>query len=348
MPKVQFSISADGKDVTGNIAPILVSMTITDSEGLQADTLSIVIDDVDGSVEPPRTGAILRAIGGYEGQLRDFGEFSVDNVSYQGWPQTITVSAQSVAMLGLAKQRLVKSFDQKDFETYGDVFKEAAKAAALPLVIASPIANLTNIYEAMTEETPIEFLTRIGEKLNASVTVKSGRLVVMEKGSGVGAGGSTLARIPVTRPGNIISYSVSEKDEPAYKSVTTTYYDREKNERGEVTEEIPLTTLSTPGSEGLGGSIAGAPGAGMLAREAFLNKDDATKAAKSKAKAIARSTRDASFTIDGYPFAQAEAFAEVTGVRSRVNGLWKVKTATHNFSGSGAYTTELSCEAPSP
>lgn len=330
MPKVVFSISADGKDVTGNIAPILVSMTITDAEGLQNDTLSIVVDDVDGSIEPPRTGAILRAIGGYEGQLRDFGEFSVDNVSYQGWPQTITVSAQSVAAKELAKQKEPKSFTTEEFPTYGDIIKAVAKAVSLPAVITAKLAGIPNPFEAQSEESSLEFLTRIGEKINASVTVKSGRLVVMDKGSGVGAGGSVLATIPVTRPGNLISYQVGEKDEPKHSEVETTYYDRQKNQRKTVRVETGLE------------------GPKLLIRAPFQDEDEATRAAESKKKELIRAQADASFTIDGYPFAQAEAFAQVTGVRSRVNGLWKVKTATHNFSGSGAYTTELACEVPSP
>lgn len=330
MPKVVFSISANGKDVTENLRDVLISMTITDSEGVGADTLSLVIDDLDGSVEPPTRGVILSAKGGYEGRVRDFGLFSVDTVGYTGWPQQITVSAQSLAAKELAKVKEPKSFPKKDFPTYGDVFQAVAKAVSLPLVMAARIAGVPNYFEAQAEESAMEFLTRIGETLNASVTIKSGQIVVMEKGSGVGAGGSVLQTLRVSRPGNLLGYSVGEKDEPRYGNVETTTYDRAKNER--------KTVIATTGLEGPTFRI----------RAPFQTEEDAKRAAEAKTKELIRAQGEASFTIDGEPFAQAEAFADVRGVRSRVDGLWKVKTATHNFTGSAAYTTELQCEVPSP
>ncbi len=330
MPQVVFSISAGGVDVTENLRNILISMTVTDSEGLEADTLNLVIDDVDGSVEPPTRGVILNARGGYAGMIRDFGLFSVDSVGYTGWPQQITISAQSLAAKELAKQKEPKSFPKKDFPTYGDVFKAVAKAVSLPVVMAARIAQVPNHFEAQAEESAMEFLTRIGETLNASVTIKSGRIVVMDKGSGVGAGGSVLETIKVRRPGNLLSYSVGEKDEPRYGEVETTTYDRTKNERKSV--------IATTGLEG----------PTFRVRAPFQTEEDAKRAAEAKTKELIRAQADASFTIDGDPFAQAEAFADVRGVRSRVDGLWKVKTATHNFSGSAAYTTDLQCEVPSP
>ncbi|MCM0751603.1 hypothetical protein DEA98_10395 [Brucella pseudogrignonensis] len=80
MPVPKFSISANGVDITGRIAGSGVTMTITDGVGTKSDTMSIVISDVDGSVAAPKTGAILNPVGGYEGQMRDFGQFSVDSV----------------------------------------------------------------------------------------------------------------------------------------------------------------------------------------------------------------------------------------------------------------------------
>jgi phage protein D len=152
----------------------------------------------------------------------------------------------------------------------------------------------------------------------------------MEKGSGIGAGGSALDLINVTRPGNLLSYSVNEKDEPKHSEVEASSYDRKKNERKAVTESTGLE------------------GPKFVIRAPFQDEAEAKRAAKSKVKELVRAQADASFTIDGYPFAQAEAFVSASGIRSRVDGLWKVKTATHTFSASGPYTTELSCEVPSP
>lgn len=330
MPVPVFTISADGVDVTGNLtAAGTMTMTITDGAGLKADTLQIDIDDVDGSIMPPRTGAILNPIGGYAGRLRDFGLFSVDSVVYTGWPQKISIDAKSVAAKSLAKQREPKAYPTKDFPTYGDVFKDVAGRLGLTLQMSADLKALPNPYEAQAEEDSLEFLTRIGEKLNAAVSVKTMNLVVVVKGAGRSASGALLDRIIVARGRNLLSYSVTEKDEPKHSNVEATYYDRDKNTREVVTKPT------------------GMDGPKFLIRAPFQDKDEAERAANAQAKELVRMQGDATFEIDGEPFAQAEAWAEVSGCRQRVDGLWRVETVTHQFSANGPYTTSLTCGTPS-
>ncbi|EUB97318.1 hypothetical protein PMI07_000894 [Rhizobium sp. CF080] len=328
MPVPYFTISADGVDVTGRLAGLGMTMTVTDGAGLKSDTLQITIDDPEGSVEPPRTGAVLNPLGGYEGRMRDFGLFSVDSVVYSGWPQKITIDAKSVAAKSLAKQREPKAYPKEKYPTYGDIFSEIAGKIGLTLQISVEIGSKENPYEAQAEEDSLEFTTRLGEKLNASVSVKSGNLVVAKKGSGESVGGVAMGVIFVAKGYNILSYTVTEKDEPKHSEVEATYYDRQKNKRETVTESTGLD------------------GPKFLVRTPFQNKEEAEEAAKSRASELVRMTGDASFEIDGEPFAQAEAYAVVSGCRSRVNGLWWVQTATHQFSADGPYTTSLQCGAP--
>lgn len=330
MPVPVFTISADGVDVTGNLSGAgLIQMVITDGKGLRADTLSLEIDNADGRVMGPRTGAVLNPRGGYEGRIRDFGLFVVDSVVYVGWPQTISVEAKSVAAKSLAKQREPKSYPPDDYPTYGDVFESVAGRIGLNLSMSEALKNLSNSFEAQADEDGLEFLTRIAEKINAGVTVKAGRLVVVEKGKGQSASGSRLDRIEV-RPGlNLLSYSVSHRDEPKHSEVEATYYNREKNERQVITEPTRMD------------------GPKFLLRAPFQNAEEAKRAAEAQAKELERMQGEATFEIEGDPFAQAEAYASVSGIHPQVDGLWWVETATHTFSGTGPYTTSLSCGTPS-
>jgi len=328
MPVPVFYISANGQDVTANFAGVNMTMTITDGEGLKADTLQLQLDDVDGSIIAPKTGAILNPVGGYTGRLRDFGLFIVDSVAFAGWPQTISINAKSVAAKSLAKQREPKAYRKEEFPTYGDVFSEVAGKVGLTLEMASELKSLPNPFEAQAEEDGLEFLTRLGTKINAAVTVKSQRLVVVVKGKGKSAGGGALDVLPVSPGVNLISYSVTEADEPQHGEVEATYYDRDKNERKVVTE------------------ATGLEGPKMLLRSPYSEEGEAKRAAKAKAEELKRIKATASFQIDGEPFAQAEAYAEVSGCRPRVDGRWRIKTATHNFSATGPYTTSLECETP--
>lgn len=328
MPVPVFSIHANGKDVTGNFAGIGVEMSITDGEGYKADNLTITLDDVDGSVEAPDTGAVLNPIGGYVGHTRDFGLYIVDHISYRGWPQQIIINAKSVAAKKAAKQREPKAYPKKDFPTYGDIFNDVAGRVGISLQMSSELKSIPNEYEAQAEEDGLEFLTRIGEKINAAVMVKSERLVAVVKGEGNSASGSPLPSILVARGFNLISYAVNEKDEPKHKEVEATYYERTKNAR----KTLQVST--------------GLDGPKLLLRNPFQNEDEAKRAAEAKAKELIRSQADAVFEIDGDPFSQAEALVIAQNIRSRVDGVWRAKVVTHKFSSSGPYTCSIECEKP--
>lgn len=328
MPTPVFTIKADGKDISQNFAGLGITMTITDGTGLKSDSLQIVIDDVDGSVEAPRTGAVLNPIGGYEGRLRDFGLFSVDSVNFTGWPQVITISAKSVAAKSLAKQREPKSYPTKDYPKYGDIFKDIAGKIGLTLKMDPDLEAIANPNEAQTEEDGLQFLGRLGEKINAGVTVKAQNLVVVDRGEGKSASGEELDRIWVAWGDNLLSYSVTESDEPKHGNVTATWYDRKKNKREEHKEKTGLD------------------GPDFLMRKPFQNQNEARRAARSHAKRIKRQQSEAQFEIDGDPFAMAEALVEVSGCRSNVDGVWRAVTVSHQFSSSAPYITSLQCEHP--
>lgn len=324
-----FSISAGGVDITGNLAGLGLSMTITDGEGTEADTLQIEIDDPNGSVIAPETGAVLSPVGGYlDSGVRDFGLFTVDNVTYEGWPQKISISAKSVAAMSAAKQAEPKNFTKDEYPTYGDIFGYVAGTIGVGLQMAGELMGIANPTEGQTEEDGLEFLSRLGEKINASVSVKSNNLTVTVKGSGQSASGGGLQQIQVSPGLNIISYSVTWKDEPKHSEVESTYYDRAKNERKTVTEST------------------GMDGPKFLMRHPYQEEGEAQRAAQSKAKELTRAQGEATFVIEGDPFAQVEAFVMVSGCRSKVDGLWRAKQVTHQFSASGPYTTSLQCDVP--
>lgn len=329
MSKPYFTISADGVDISGRLRGAGVTMTITDNEGLKSDTLQIVIDDVNGSVAAPRTGAVLNPIGGYEGRMRDFGLFIVDGVTYTGWPQQISISAKAVAAKSLAKQRDPKAYPKEKYATYGDIFAEVAGRVGLSLKISAELKDIKVEYEAQSEESALEFLTRIGEDLGASISVKANNLIAVIKGQGLSASGTELPMVVVARGKNILKYSVSEKDEPKHSKVETSYYDRKQNKKIKVEVET------------------GMDGPTFRMRTQQQDKASAERKGKAMASKLVRDAAEASFEIDGDPFAQAEAHAMVSGCRSNVDGVWRIKSVTHQFSATGPYTTSLSCTAPS-
>ncbi|EFV2496307.1 phage late control D family protein, partial [Salmonella enterica] len=54
-----FSITIEGKDVTTALDVRLMSLTLTDNRGFEADQLDLELDDADGQIVLPRRGAVI-------------------------------------------------------------------------------------------------------------------------------------------------------------------------------------------------------------------------------------------------------------------------------------------------
>lgn len=329
MPTPYFKISAGGVDITSKLVGRGISLTINDGVGVESDTIALSIDDHDGIVKAPRTGVILDVEGGYlDGERRNFGQFKVDQVTYNGYPQKIDISAQAVDAKSAQKQQRVDQFPKEDFPTFGDIYAKVAGRMGLQLAISAEIGSKSVSFEFQSEESDLSFATRLGRRLDASVTVKSGRLVVAKRGTGKSVSGQPLPTILVTGGSNVLTYSVTRKDKPKHSKVEATYFDRDKVEA--VTVEAKIDS----------------DGPTFLMRTPFQTKQDAELAAKAQAKELERGEASASFSINGAPSARAEAFVVASNIRGDVDGNWRAKSVTHNFSASSAYTTSIECELP--
>lgn len=323
-----FQINVGGQDITSRLAGGGISLSITDGVGINSDSVQIEIDDKDGVVAPPSTGVELNIIAGYDDDRVDFGTYTVDEVSLSGWPQKISISAQAAKAKSALKQRRPKSYEPPDYPTYGKLFEEIAERNGLQLAISGEIAGKSLEYEAQAEESDFGFLSRLALKLDAAVSVKDGRLVAVKRGAGVSAGGKPLPFIRVRYGENVLSYTVSRKDQPKHKKVKATYFDRKTAKRKEVEADA-----SDEGPE-------------YLLRQPFQSEGEAQDAADSYASDLQRNEGSATFEIDGNPHARAEAHVLVSKIRSLVDGVWRAVTVTHNWTAGGAYSTSLECELP--
>jgi len=328
MPKPYFRITVEGQDITGKLAGGNISLTITDGVGMKSDSVDIEIDDVNGVIAAPRTGVKMNVVAGYEDYHRDFGTFVVDEVTLSGWPQKISIGGQSADAKSAMKQRRAKSYQPPDYTTYGDAFAEVAGRNGLQLSIPAGIRDKKLEFEAQTEESDTAFLTRIGFKLNAAVSIKSGRLIAVEKGKGTTASGTEMPVIIARGGENILSYSVTRLDKAKHKKVKATWYDRKKAKREEVEAET------------------GDDGPEYLLREPYQSKEEAQDAADSQAQYLKRGGAKATFSIVGNPDARAEAHVIASRIRSLVDGVWRAVSVTHSWSAGGAYSTSIECELP--
>lgn len=87
-----FMLTLDGDDITQNFSDRLISLTMTDNRGFEADQLDIELDDTDGLIELPPRGAKLTLWLGWQGSaLLNKGSFTVDEIEHRGAPDTLTI-----------------------------------------------------------------------------------------------------------------------------------------------------------------------------------------------------------------------------------------------------------------
>lgn len=315
-----FSISVGGSDITGSLNDRLVSLTVSDSEGLSSDSVEIELDDRDGKIQIPRKGAQMSVSMGYkETGLQLMGLFVVDEVEVSGYPMMMVIRGKSADMREDFKKPRTGYWDDK---TLADVVKEVAQRNGLSAKVSAAIEAFTYKYLPQTEESDLHFLTRLARKHDAVMKPNNGKLMFIKKGEG-GLSGMSIVKTQV------IDYTCQLRDRPAVKKGIGTWWDQRAAERKRVEKQGPAEV---------------GPDYEML--HSVLNEDEAGIDAQSTADAQARDAGSLDITILGQPGYCAEMIVSVSGIRQGVDGPWRVKTAEHRLDGSG-YITSLSCEYPS-
>ncbi|MBK1596459.1 phage late control D family protein, partial [Escherichia coli] len=91
-----FSISIEGRDITTVLDNRLMSLTLADNRGFEADQLDLELDDADGKIVLPRRGAVITLALGWKGlPLFPKGAFTVDEIEHTGAPDRLTIRARS-------------------------------------------------------------------------------------------------------------------------------------------------------------------------------------------------------------------------------------------------------------
>ncbi|MDO8933363.1 MAG: contractile injection system protein, VgrG/Pvc8 family [Rhodocyclaceae bacterium] len=229
-----WTLTVDGNDITADIADRLISLTLTDNPGFEADQLDIELDDSDGKLDLPPRGALIRLALGWSrdglSTLVDKGSYTVDDIAHSGAPDKLTVRARSADLRsGLTTQR-ERSFHGK---TLGDIVRTIADENALTPAISTALDAEVIDHVDQTNESSANLLTRLSRMFDAIAAVKSERLLFVHSGRGASASGTPFPPVLIERgDGDSHLFEISDRD--SYTHVRATYNDIGKAEKGEV------------------------------------------------------------------------------------------------------------------
>jgi phage protein D len=317
-----FKILADSVDITERIKQRLISIKTTDEAGMKSDTLVIELDDRDSKIEMPRHGAKLELWLGYtQTGLGKIGIYTVDEISMNGFPMTMTISSKAADMIEEMKAQKTQPFDNI---TLGGLVNIIAKKYGLIGKTAGALANIAFTHLDQTQESDLHLLTRLAEQHNGVAKVTHDTLIMALAGEAKSLSGLLLPHIMVDKK-LVSDYRCSITDRGKYAAVTATWHDKltAKNISVSTSQAKPAFVL----------------------RHTYDDEQKAIEAAQAKLIALQQGTATVEVTLAlGNPDLFAESPLVLTGFRPGVSGpIWTVTRLEHNFSNSG-FTTHISGE----
>ncbi|AUQ42784.1 phage late control D family protein [Yersinia ruckeri] len=360
-----FMLNINQKNITQTIRPRLLSLSLTDNRGFEADQLDIELDDADGQLAMPERGAVVSVALGWEGQsLIGKGDFTVDEVEHHGAPDTLTIRARSADFRGSLNARREVSYHET---TLGKVVAQVAERNQLKAMLAKGLTDIAISHIDQTQETDAKFITRIASLHGAVAAVKAGRLLFIKPGSGVTASGQPIPQITITRQdGDQHNFSIADRGaytgvsaswlhtkdpkpakpkkvklqrKPKFKQLRALEHPKAKPTRTKAAKE------KKPVEEKQGDYLAGSEENVFVITTIYATQKAAMNAAKAKWEKLQRGVAEFSINL---AMGRADLFPEtpikVSGFKSVIDRQnWIISKVTHNLSNSG-FTTQLSLE----
>lgn len=355
-----FMLKLNDRDITQNFSHRLISLTMTDKRGLEADQLDIQLDDSDGLLDLPARGATLSLWLGWEGTpLEQKGNFTIDTIEFRGAPDTLTIRGCSADFRGKLNVRREQSWHDT---TIGAIVNTIAQRNRLTASVAAELSSIAITHIDQSQETDAAFLTRLAERNGAFVSIKAGKVIFMKAGQAVTAGGTSIPLMVIERgDGDKHLFSVADREN--YSGVTAKWLQTRDPKK----QNTQLSIYRLPEGQATGGlqhPDAAAPIAGagdkeqkpqeMLVGSAenvfelttvYASEEQALRAAEAKWRALQRGTVNFSIQL---ALGRADLFPEtpvlVNGFKRVIDEqAWIISEVAHTLSG-GGYTTKLNLE----
>ncbi|EHM42977.1 contractile injection system protein, VgrG/Pvc8 family [Hafnia alvei] len=207
----EFSVTAEGKDISKALRQCLQELTLTDNGGAtgKADELQITL--LSETLPLPSKGARLQLGLGFNGNLVDKGWFVVSGVSSSGPPRKVVIYATAAPMNAQKQSGDVQNQKTRSWDnlTLGDIVKTVATDNGLIPKVADKLAAIAVPHLDQVSESDANLLTRLARSHNAVSKPSGGYWLFLEQGAALTASGKTLADVTIV-PREVSNWTYSE------------------------------------------------------------------------------------------------------------------------------------------
>lgn len=338
-----FRLRADAADITANILPCLISLTLTDNAGDQADTLTLVLADKGRATVVPQPDTILKLALGYKGGvLRDMGSYAVDEVKWSDPPPQFSLTARSVAHSDQGTPAKLPPMQTKKTRSWeagtrlADMVAKIAEEHALTHLVGASLQPIVLPHTDQTGETDLNLLSRLVTERGGWVKVVHNTLVLVTvadaKEAAKIAPVSSAPRPLEIGPGQYTRIDWTNKKRQHFRRVIATYRDIEA-----ATDRQIIAGDTDPNAPT------------DILRKPYPDEQTAAIAATARLEQVAREGASMNVTLpaptDMSPSADAPVI--IKNIFPQINGQWMPKTVTWTLSRSGGLSVAISCETDS-
>lgn len=222
-----------GSDLSEKIDPRLVELTLSEKREADADELSITLQNADGLLAIPPSGAVLLLRLGWKSGndvpvgMVDKGRFTVDEVGQEGPPDIVTIRARSADLTGKYRKRQTRSW--KD-TTLGAILQDIAGRHGGSARVAGELAGQAIRSIEQEGKSDMAFVRDLGRRYDAVATWKGGNLLFLPIGAASTASGAPLASLTLTRRDGW-SWRFAQADRENYDGAEAQWHDQDAGQR---------------------------------------------------------------------------------------------------------------------
>lgn len=318
-------IGPSGRNLVPLWGAALIGVQITDQAGYESDSCTLSFRATPPGWSAPAKGTKYTVkVGWSSAGMAMTGIYTSQTVRFYGDPDTGTVMEVVCRAADFVDK--LKETDSGHYAdaTIKEIVDDVAGKMGVSAVVASEIASIKLPYRLRFNQSAGDFLTRLADDVGAVIKPQAGKVVVLKRGSGKSAGGSSLPAITVTYD-PLYEFEVEIEPRAAYKEVRGGWID-------------PKTGLR---------KTAKASGDGAASTEVmhpYASEDDAAAGVDSAAREQQQRTVSATFTMPGNPAAVAEAPVTASGYGADIDGVaWIANSVTHDIVPDSGWVTTLEC-----
>jgi phage protein D len=338
-------VEVDGQDVTSNLDPYLISITVTDYE-YQLDQCIIELDDSNGVLPIPADNAPLKVSLGWRGQTMEMvftGKVAdVSSRCQRRSGRILIIEGKGADVYGQGKMPTSNEWGEGapakgeskkiKLET---VMSEAAKAAGYTFKVDPELGKIERDYWSQTDESFHNFLDRIAREVGGVPKIAGTSASITSNTKNTNVNGQGMADVPCTWGDTLIAWDIHPKaGRPVFAETARHWFNDAKG--------VWETVKKAVG----GGDQAGLTKAIHFGLMPVATEDEANAQATADASASVRARGYGWVVIDGNPSAAAGANAVVKGARALVDGSYRITEAEHSYRRRSGYTTRLELKMP--